>query len=168
MPDYGLLNPTGTGKVFLNDGDDVFFTGGAKDTVLGGTGGDQIAGGSENDLQYGGSGDVALNCGSEDDRLEGGNGRDVLSGGDGADTLTGGRWDDRSAGGTGADILVFADLSGRDVITDYMQGVDHLQITASNEVAVLDLGVDCMLQIGLNKVLFLGVTAAQLADSDFL
>lgn len=165
---FGLLNPTGNDKVWLNGGDDVFFTGSAKDTVLGGAGNDQIAGGSENDLLSGGIGADSLFGGNEDDRLLGGSGNDALFGSDGADTLTGGRSDDLLRGGDGADLFVFSDRSGDDVIRDFAPGEDHLQFAVGLAVVMEDVAHGCLLQFGHATVMLQGVTAAELTGDTFI
>ena len=165
---FGTLNLTGNDKIFLNGGDDVFFTGAAQDTVLGGSGHDTIAGGSGNDVLLGGSGNDRLSGDEQDDRLEGGAGADTLNGGAGDDVLTGGRMADVLTGGSGADVFDFADGSGRDVISDYMPGLDHLRITGAAAITITDQGADVAVQFGSNTILLLGVAADQLTGADFL
>jgi Ca2+-binding RTX toxin-like protein len=62
--------------------------------------------------------------------LDGGAGADTLNGGAGADTLFGGLGDDRLTGGTGGDTFRFAPGGGHDVITDYGNGADRIDISA--------------------------------------
>lgn len=70
------------------------------------------------------------------DVLNGGAGNDSLSGDVGADTLLGGTGKDLLTGGEGADVFVFlrraeAGLgSGRDVITDFVSGLDRIDLSA--------------------------------------
>ena len=156
---FGMLDPTGNDMIYLNAGDDVFFTGAARDTVMGGAGDDRIAGGSENDLLYGGSGADRLLGGSQDDWLEGGRGADVLMGGSGNDLLV---------GGAGADLFVFYPGAGTDVIRDYTPGLDHLQIAAGVAVVIADRGADTLIEFGVGSVLLQGVMAGQLSAADFL
>jgi Ca2+-binding RTX toxin-like protein len=92
-------------------------TGSAFDDVLTGSGvANVLDGGDGNDLINGGSGN---------DTLIGGNGNDTLIGGAGKDVLT---------GGSGADVFVFgpAVAASADTITDFVQGVDKLQITGTD------------------------------------
>jgi Ca2+-binding RTX toxin-like protein len=65
-----------------------------------------------------------------DNSLDGGAGADTLSGGAGADTLFGGLGDDRLTGGTGGDSFRFVPGGGHDVITDYGNGADRIDISA--------------------------------------
>jgi len=60
--------------------------------------------------------------------LFGGDGDDTLEGRDGDDVLSGERGDDILTGGGGADTFVFAPGGGNDVITDFVPGVDRLQV----------------------------------------
>ncbi|NJM82182.1 MAG: hypothetical protein HC844_06525 [Tabrizicola sp.] len=65
-------------------------------------------------------GDAAAN------RLSGGEGNDSLWGRTGNDTLEGGAGDDILNGGAGADTFVFH--AGRDVIHDFEEGLDRIEI----------------------------------------
>lgn len=56
-------------------------------------------------------------------------GDDDLEGIHTGDTLTGGAGDDVLTGGGGADLFVFAPGSGRDLITDFIRGVDRIDLT---------------------------------------
>ena len=74
-------------------------------------------GGLFNDVINGGGGSDHLIGGAGNDKIDGGAGRDTLEGGLGSDTLT---------GGAGADDFVFGLLSGKDHITDFNPGQDHI------------------------------------------
>jgi VCBS repeat-containing protein len=97
----------------------TFDAGAGNDVVQGGNGNDSISGGDGNDRLFGGNGD---------DRLVGASGDDILGGGDGADKLT---------GSSGKDIFIFTDseldtikTGEHDVITDFAQGMDKIDISA--------------------------------------
>lgn len=82
----------------------------------------------------------------KDNRLEGLFGDDTLDGGVGDDTLIGAQGDDTLTGGEGADAFVFYTgvHTGNDLITDYEQGVDRIEIygeEAEAEVIYEDWGV---------------------------
>lgn len=86
------------------DGGHNWLYGLAGNDLLNGQGGnDRLFGGGGNDRLYGGSGD---------------NGRDILTGGDGADTFVFAEVDDGPVG------------SQRDVIADFVQGADHIDLSA--------------------------------------
>ena len=95
-------------------------------------------GGSGNDTLVGNAIGNTLSGGAGNDNLSGGGGNDILIGGTGVDTLT---------GGAGADTFTFAagDSSAatgqHDLITDFTQGVDHIDISgidAISSTAALD------------------------------
>ena len=74
----------------------------------------------------------SLTGNGEANRLSGGGAFDVLVGGDGADTLAGGSGADTVTGGAGADVFLFETYADRtDVITDFVGGVDVVQINAA-------------------------------------
>ncbi len=66
--------------------------------------------------------------------LFGGGGADTLNGGAGEDTLIGGAGHDNLTGGADADIFVFgrAIAASSDTVTDFVVGVDIIQINASD------------------------------------
>ena len=84
----------------------------------------------------GGSGDDSLSGRGGNDVLFGGNGDDVLQGDAGDDILNGGLDRDILWGGEGVDIFEFLDVaesgigSSRDVIKDFEQGVDLIDLAA--------------------------------------
>jgi Ca2+-binding RTX toxin-like protein len=133
------------------DGDDVLRGADGKDQGHGGTGNDTIYGGRGDDAAWGDEGDDALYMGDGADRayglagndtiraggfgaddLRGGDGDDVddASGGGGWDTLRGGRGNDTLTGGDGNDRFVFYREAGHDVITDFTDGQDRLDLSA--------------------------------------
>ncbi|WP_426955559.1 hypothetical protein [Muricoccus radiodurans] len=66
------------------------------------------------------------------DVLNGGAGGDVLVGAAGADTLNGGAGNDVLIGGADSDTFILSNLAAdRDVISDFVSGTDHLQVSAS-------------------------------------
>jgi Ca2+-binding RTX toxin-like protein len=109
---------------------------GFRDSLEGGGGADVLRGAGGADSLFGGEGEDTLEGGDGVDRLDGGAGRDTLKGGEGADTLVGGAGRDRMTGGTGPDVFRFAagdsttGKAGRDVLTDFVVGVDKLDLTA--------------------------------------
>jgi serralysin len=138
----------GTGNLFIargtvienfeaGRGNDSVIGNGAANSLWGNDGADTLLGGGGNDRLYGGNGQDSLTGDAGRDRLfglagsdelRGGLGNDVLSGGAGADRLDGGAGNDRLGGGTGADVFVYS--AGRDVITDFADGVDRITIEA--------------------------------------
>ena len=83
------------------------------------TGGDDVLNGSQ-------AGEK-MQAGAGADHLYGNGGADKLDGGKGDDVLDGGAGKDKLTGGAGADTFVFTGLFGKDTVTDFVAGVDHLQ-----------------------------------------
>lgn len=97
------------------------------DTMHGDTGNDTLLGGRGDDFIFGDSDNDRLSGGIGNDLLDGGLGNDILLGDAGDDRLFGGLGNDRLTGGIGADVFLFNRANGLDRITDYVQGVDHLE-----------------------------------------
>ncbi|MTH65184.1 hypothetical protein GL284_12995 [Paracoccus sp. DK608] len=138
-----------------------------QDTIRGDRGNDRLNGGDGHDLLYGGTGRDTLEGGTGNDRLFGEIGNDILMGNAGADTL---------AGGLGADVFIFSRVTGADLVTDFQNGVDRLQLVDFNgaQVGGLIAGArmidgDAVLTLGPNAVIrLIDVTRAQLDMSDFI
>lgn len=106
---------TGTGT------DDGIFGLGGHDTIDGLGGSDLLDGGSGDDRLYG--------RGGRDD-LRGGSGNDKLFGGSGNDTLKGGLGDDVMTGGKGRDTFVVNPDDGKEMITDFEDAIDVIDLSA--------------------------------------
>lgn len=128
----------GRDRVVGGGGEDNLFGGAKQDTLLGGVGDDFLFGDYGNDTLFGqagndyvngGVGDDKVQGGTGNDRLFGGAGNDVLKGGDGLDVLTDGTGFDQMTGGDGGDIFVFWKDGNRDVIKDYEDNVDRIDLT---------------------------------------
>lgn len=140
---------------------------GGKDTLYGLGGKDELDGDGGNDRLFGGAGN---------DDLEGGLGADSLFGGSGRDWLEGGAGNDWLTGGTGADVFEFDRNDGRDVITDFQNGVDKIELDDFSRAQVQNVirnskmvDGDLVLTLaGGNTVTLEGMTKAQLDVSDFL
>lgn len=100
----------------------------AGSTLDGRNGNDIITGRSGDDHLIGGGGNDVIVGGAGDDRIDGGFDRDTLSGGDGEDILDGGSNSDTLTGGAGFDTFLFANTGSRDVITDFMSGIDKIDL----------------------------------------
>ena len=103
---------------------------GANDTLNGNGGNDILNGLGGNDTLNGGIGNDTLNGGDGNDTLNGGDGADFLTGGNGRDTSPAGaaptpsRSPTLAAAGNGAG----TGNTNRDVITDFVQGVDKINL----------------------------------------
>ncbi|HWL55331.1 MAG TPA: calcium-binding protein [Paracoccus sp. (in: a-proteobacteria)] len=136
-----LWGGAGRDSLLGGDGHDLLRGGADSDTLLGqnghdvlyGDGGnDRLDGGPGNDSLYGGAGSDVLVDLFGNNLLVGGDGHDQIRGGSGMDRIQGGRGKDTMTGGGGADVFVFraaADHDGsRDVITDFVRGVDRIDM----------------------------------------
>ena len=114
-----LFGDSGNDRLDGQSGRDTLSGGRGRDTLLGGGGSDRLNGNEQNDTLYGQGGRDILTGGRGNDRLLGGNGNDVLEGQQGKDTLV---------GGAGRDRFKIAKSSGWDVIRDFENGKDRLQL----------------------------------------
>ena len=105
-----LISGWGNDDLQGGDGDDWMDAGGAHDMLNGKAGHDTMFGGRGNDILWGGDGDDIMDGGLHDDRLKGGAGNDILTGGD------------------GADVFIMDNYSGVDTITDFVSGVDQIEL----------------------------------------
>ncbi len=158
------------------------------DTLNGTTGEDRIKGNNGNDILNGGegaddlfgeNGDDTLSGGNSIDNLFGGNGNDILNGDNGNDWLAGERGNDTLTGGSGSDVFLFAQGGGIDIITDFANGFDKIQIAA-------DTGITAFSQLKITggtvngvvystitmgnggQVTLTGVSTTQLDATDFI
>ena len=112
------------------DGDDIVVSGDrGNDMVYGQDGDDVLRGGADNDFLDGGAGADRLVGDRGDDALQGGAGDDVLIGHFGDDFLIGGDGYDRLVGGDGADTFHVQGSQGVDVVADFQQGVDMIDLS---------------------------------------
>lgn len=133
-----IAGGNGNDRLDGGDGNDRLLGGNDNDVILAGAGDDAMAGEAGNDAMSGGPGNDILNGGTGLDRLLGDDGLDRLLGGDGADVLAGGPGSDRLAGqagldtlvtGTGSDIVVCEFGGGGDIVIDFANGFDRIDLT---------------------------------------
>lgn len=132
-----LYGGDGTDLMTGRDGFDTLEGGAGNDTLQGNNGNDVLRGDEGDDLLEGGFGADSLHGGLGNDSLFGGNGSDLLIGGSGndvlqanagADTLDGGAGADILRGGLGQDTFVFRAGYGADIIADFQNNLDIIQI----------------------------------------
>lgn len=140
------------GNDSLQGGSDL--ASGGSDSLDGGNGHDLLIGGIGNDLLIGGNGNDFLRGDSGHDSLDGGVNNDTLSGGVGNDMLIGGRGNDVLRGDGGADLFVFSRGPGRDSVSDFAVGTDHLRL-------IDGLAVKSWSQVGSDTVIVFNEPAAQ-------
>ena len=201
--DDEIFGDAGNDILYGNGGNDILNGGSNDDTLNGGNGNDVINGDSGNDRSIGGNGDDTIDGGTGNDTLNGGNnndflsgnlgndrllgrnGNDTLNGGSGNDTLKGDADDDYLIGGLGKDILnggsgsdIFAVASGvtadLDVVTDFTDGVDFLDLTGNlnfGDLTIKDVGTKTLIvETSTNQRLavLVNVDAVDITESDFV
>ena len=188
-------------KILGGAGDDVIEGGSGADEIKGGAGDDTINGGVDDDVIHGGAGDDVIvgwsgadviSGGIGDDEILGNWNADILNGGRGDDTLDGGTQSDRLKGGVGNDVLtggahndvfIFGVHDGHDVITDFTNGQDKIDLSAfglnpsdfANVVAPAlsahgagSTFLDLTEIGGTGTIIVNGLTLAQAGASDFI
>ena len=113
------------------EGDDGVFGAGGNDVVYGGDGDDGVGGADGHDTLFGGNGDDGLFGGNGDDDMYGGTGNDDLWAGNGNDFLSGGFGRDSMAGGAGSDTFAFNLGDGNDLVRDFVDNVDTIQLDSA-------------------------------------
>lgn len=124
-----------------------------------------IRAGAGNDKLYGGEGDDKLLGQAGNDRIIAHEGNDVLNGGSGNDTMT---------GGEGADIFVFN--GGRDIVTDFENGDDRIDVSYYNSFdsyadirdAAKQSGNDVVIQAGDDHLVIEDTRLGELSRDDFI
>ena len=101
---------------------------------------DVLAGDLRDNTLRGRAGDDTLYGGPDggDDRMYGGNGDDRIFGGKGNDMMSGDAGDDTLSGGPGDDTFVFAPGGGDDVIRDFGNGNDRIDLSAFTDIASIN------------------------------
>ena len=114
----------GIDKLFGGAGDDTLHGGAGDDTLHGGAGNDTLHGGAGNDTLVGD--DVVVLDEAGNDQLFGGAGDDLFWGGKGNDTMS---------GGTGGDVFGLGLDHGNDIIRDFTDGEDLIDLTAISGIS---------------------------------
>ena len=116
----------------------------------------------------GGSGADSITGNALGNLLNGMAGHDTLSGGSGGDTLSGGTGNDSLSGGADADMFIFGTADGRDVISDFQDGIDVLVMGLYADVTVQDAGLDTLLIFGATRVTLQNFDHTLISAADFL
>ena len=167
-------------EVHGDAGNDRVFGGNGSDEVFGEDGNDILRGGAVDDLLDGGAGDDAIFGGTGIDTILGGAGNDSIDGRGGFDTINGGAGNDSLTGGFNADIFVFEDGFGVDIITDFASTSNAERIDLSAVLEFTDFadlsanhltqsGSDVIIDDGLgNSITLTGVDISDLDAIDFV
>lgn len=116
----------------------------------------------------GGSGADMVTGNALGNLLSGMAGQDTLSGGAEADLLIGGTGNDSLTGGADADMFIFGNADGRDVISDFQDGIDVLVMGLYTDVTVQDAGLDTLLIYGTTRVTLQNFDHNLISAADFL
>ncbi len=142
------LGDDGNDTINGEGGMDYMYGYAGNDTLRGGAGDDVAYGGAGNDELYGDDGADWLFGEAGNDKLFGGAGADLLMGGAGTDEITGGSGNDWMWGGdmTGAgdgvkDTFFFAANWGGDVVWDFENGTDRLDVSGAGITSFADLSI---------------------------
>jgi Ca2+-binding RTX toxin-like protein len=127
-----LLGALGNDSLLAGTGNDTVIGGEGADTMSGGDGDDLMSGELGNDRMFGGLGNDTMNGGDSADEMFGNDGRDILNGSNGADTISGGWGMDTLIGGADADVFHFVVDSSDDVIRDFQNGTDRIDLSEFN------------------------------------
>ena len=104
-------------------------------------------------------------------------GDDILYGGAGDDLLDGGYGNDELTGGPGADVFVFAEHGGQDVVTDFRIDEDSIDLSAlhgidaMDDLTLLQQGDDLVIDLlehGGGEITLQDVNQADLTDAHFI
>ena len=149
--DDTLYGDSSDNRLSGGDGDDRIYAGRGDDILEGGDGADQLTGGyGEDTVSYAGSDaavivNLAAGTGrfghAEGDTLHRSEGNSIEHGGSGADRLDGGEGADELLGGAGSDTFIFASGHGDDVIADFTDGEDLIDLTGLGIASFSDLAV---------------------------
>ncbi|MEI2687809.1 MAG: sialate O-acetylesterase [Cypionkella sp.] len=151
-------------KVFLTKGADHITLDGLALRIVAGAGDDVMIGSTANDS-------VWLDAGN--DRFDGRGGNDSAFGGAGNDTLAGGAGNDTLTGGPGADIFVFRPNSGADIITDFRDRSDKIDLSSYHigfgDLSFVTKGRDVLITLpDGDNILMQNVALKMLDVGDFL
>ncbi len=140
------IGDTGIDTIYGQDGFDYIYGYAGNDVLWGGNDVDVIYGGSGLDSLYGQSGTDWLFGGDSTDYMYGGANPDLMIGEGGGDYIVAGTgndwiWGDSTngLGGGGADRFVFTDGWGGDVIYDFENGIDKIDLSGSSATGFSDL-----------------------------
>ena len=158
----------------LTDSADQVQGGGGLVRVLAGAGNDVIHIGATAMVVFGAEGMDTVTGGGAADVIRGGVGHDFLDGAGGNDTIAGGKGNDLILGGTGADHFLYGDADGTDVISDFEDGVDRIDLTGlglgfgSLAITSYDGGLGTRIAFGSTVIKLADVTPTEVSAADFI
>ncbi len=155
-----------------NTGEDSLLGGAGNDTLMGGKNDDFVDGQSGNDLVRGDSDTDIIRGGDGNDSLFGGKGNDQIFGDNGDDFLSGDRDTDTLTGGGGKDTFALITGGGIDIITDFENGVDLIQLPSGvNSVSLQSIGANTQIADSVTGEIFAQINnlvASSLTSASFV
>ena len=166
-PKYMALQPNQANGISRllgdNTSESITLSSGQVTNIPGGvlvlSGNDTIIGSADNELILGNEGQDIIRGGDGNETLYGGKGADQLFGDAGDDFLSGDRDIDTLTGGQGRDRFVLSTGGGLDIITDFDNANDFIQVPAG--VSISDILIQAA---GANTLLVLKSTGEQLVQ----
>lgn len=173
-----ILGDNSDDTIYGEEGNDVLRGGNGADLVVGGEGNDRLFGAEHQDTILGGNGNDLIRAGYQSDYADGGAGDDYIVGGGGYDTLIGGAGNDTMEGNVNADLFVFEDGHGADVILDFnatnngeklvFSELSTMNTYADVMTAAVQQGANVFIDTGSgNSILLEDVLLADLHATDF-
>ena len=175
-----LQGGDGDDRIVIDEFDSWYAGNAGIDTVVYTGGADMQYALAQGDFEHAefGSGNDTIWGNASNNIIDGGAGSDGLFGYGGADTLIGGVGDDYMYGGVGADVFVFSDNTGNDIIHDFEDSIDHIDLANVTSINSFSDVLAAATQVGGNVIIDLGSgstleleqfdIATQLDSSDFL
>jgi hypothetical protein len=133
---YGNM---GSDRMSGRGGSDTLVGGQDFDFLHGNEGNDFLFGNMGQDLLRGYTGNDLIRGGQDDDSLRGGDGDDTLYGDLGFDTLTGNAGSDVLIGGSNYDVFTLSDESGSDIIADFEDGIDQIELPENISISDVEI-----------------------------
>ena len=174
----GLNGEQGNDALFGGAGGDAIAGAAGVDFALGGRGHDTLDGGDQNDALFGGPGNDVLTGGAEHDMLFGGAGADRLLGGEGNDRISGGTGDDILQGELGADIFLWSENGGADIVNDFeaedridfaaLAGFEDQEFTEFKAAHLSEAEGSTVVTIDETTMTLLGISLEALSEDDFV
>ncbi|MEL7466142.1 MAG: Calx-beta domain-containing protein [Pseudomonadota bacterium] len=167
-----LSGDSGDDALNGEDGNDLLFGGAGDDSLFGGEGIDSLRGGRGDDEIIGGEGRDILRGDAGDDVLFGGFGDDLIQGGQGDDTIFGNTGSDVLFGDAGLDVFVFFESSGSDLIADFQNFRDKIEIRSGAEsfsdLQITADGASAVIAFGSVEIELERTRVSELDASDFI
>lgn len=152
--------------------DNLIISRAGQDIIYGHGGNDVIRSNQDTDIVYGGDGHDSITSGQDNDWLYGERGNDYLHGRAGDDHVNGGKGDDVLVGGSGFDFFQFDDKWGNDVIEDFEDGFDLMDLSSQGlnfeALTITQSGSDTIITYNGDSITLTGMDSSQISGDDFI